>query len=123
MARILIVEDYESLRNIYADVLIKEGHQVEVVDDGMVALEKATDGKFDVILLDLLLPHMSGMEFLKSFQPKQHPQTHVIMCSNFSEPKFKAEASDLGVRAYLTKSNVTPKEIAAVIDKTLKEPA
>lgn len=122
MARILIVEDYESLQNIYGSVLRQEGHTVEVVNDGIVALEKAEKGTFDLILLDLLLPHMSGMEFLKSFRPKEHPDVKVIICSNFTSPKYIEAANELGVSQHLTKSNVSPKEIAEVIDKTLVQP-
>jgi CheY-like chemotaxis protein len=122
MARILIIEDYESLQNIYGTVLKKEGHDVKVVDDGIEALAIAEGQKFDVILLDLLLPHMSGMEFLQKYQPKKHPETKVVICSNFTSPKYVVEAGELGVGHFLTKSNVTPAEIAKVIDKALKEP-
>jgi CheY-like chemotaxis protein len=122
MARILIVEDYESLQNVYFAVLKQEGHTVEVVNDGIVGLKAAAKGKYDVILLDLLLPHMSGMEFLESYKPKDHPETKVIICSNFTSPKYIEKANDLGVAKHLTKSNVSPKEIAEVIAKTLKEP-
>lgn len=122
MARILIIEDYETLQNIYYAVLKQEGHTVEVVGDGITALKAAENGKYDLILLDLLLPHMSGMEFLRAFNPKDHPQTKVVICSNFTSPKYIEEADELGVSKHLTKSNVSPREIAAVIAQTLKEP-
>jgi CheY-like chemotaxis protein len=122
MAKILIVEDYESLQYIYATVLKEEGHQVDVVNDGMVALEKTEATDYDLILLDLLLPHMSGMEFLHKYDPKRHPKTKVIICSNFTNPKFIQEANELGVSHHLTKSNLSPKEVIAIVDKTLKEP-
>ena len=122
MPKILVVEDYESLQKIYRAVLEQEGYEVDVVNDGFVALDKAKDGAYDLILLDLLLPHMSGMEFLHAFGPKQHPGTKVVICSNFSNPKFTQEANELGVAHTLTKSNLSPKEVAEVIANTLKEP-
>ena len=122
MAKVLIIEDYENLQNIYGEVLKKEGHDVTVVNDGLLALEKTKKNNYDIILLDLLLPHMSGMEFLKAYEPKKHPETRILMCSNFTSPKYIVEAGNMGVDHYLTKSNVTPAEIAAVIDKMLKEP-
>ena len=73
-------------------------------------------------MLDLLLPHMSGMEFLHAFNPKQHPGTKVVVCSNFSSPKFIQEANELGVSHNLTKSNLSPSEVVSMITKTLKEP-
>jgi CheY-like chemotaxis protein len=123
MAKILIIEDYENLQNIYGEVLKHEGHDVTVVNDGIVALKQTGKVHYDVILLDLLLPHMSGMEFLKAYQPVKHPDTIIIMCSNFTGPKYVVEAGQLGVKHFLTKSNVTPGEIAQVITKALKEPA
>lgn len=122
MANILIVEDYENLQSIYAAVLKKEGHDVTVVNDGLEALDDTKKNKYDVILLDLLLPHMSGMEFLNAYEPKKHPETKILMCSNFTSPKYIVEAGNMGVDHYLTKANVTPAEIAAVIAKMLKEP-
>lgn len=121
MPRILVVEDYESLQKIYRAVLEQEGYEVEIVNDGFIALDKAKSGAYDLILLDLLLPHMSGMEFLHAFAPKQHPETKVVICSNFTNPKFIQEANDLGVTHSLTKSNLSPKEVAEVIANTLKE--
>lgn len=121
MARILVVEDYESLQTIYGAVLLQEGYEVEVVNDGFLALDKAKEGAYDVILLDLLLPHMSGMEFLHAFDPKSHPKTKIIICSNFTNAKFVQEANELGVARNLTKSNLSPKEIAIVIANVLKE--
>lgn len=122
MARILVVEDYESLQKIYRAVLEQAGYQVDVVNDGFAALDKAKQGAYDLILLDLLLPHMSGMEFLQAFEPKRHPGTKVVICSNFTNPKFIEQADALGVAHHLTKSNLSPKEVVEVITKTLKEP-
>jgi CheY-like chemotaxis protein len=120
--KILVVEDYESLQKIYRTVLEQEGYNVDVVNDGFLAMDKAKGGAYDLILLDLLLPHMSGLEFLHAFNPKSHPETKIVICSNFNNPKFMQEASDLGVAHHLTKSNLSPKEVVNVIAATLKEP-
>jgi len=121
MPKILVVEDYESLQKIYKTVLEQEGYETEVVNDGIAALDKAKKGAYDLILLDLLLPHMSGIEFLEAFEPKKHPATKVVVCSNFSNPKFNERADELGVSHHLMKSNLSPKEVVEVIAKTLKE--
>ena len=122
MPRILVVEDYESLQKVYRAVLERNGYEVEVVNDGFVALDKARRGLYDLILLDLLLPHMSGIEFLQAFEPKRHPRTQVVICSNFNSSKFIQKANELGVTHHLTKSNISPQEIVDVIARTLKEP-
>jgi DNA-binding NtrC family response regulator len=122
MAKVLIIEDYENLQTIYGSVVKKAGHDVTVVNDGLVALEKIEKTKYDVILLDLLLPHMSGMEFLNHFQPSQHPETRVIICSNFSSAELKMQAEKLGILHFLVKANFTPAEIVEIIERALKEP-
>lgn len=108
------------MQKIYHDVLEQEGHTVELVNDGFAALEKVKEGSYDLMLVDLMLPHMSGIEFLEAFNPKQHPETKVIICSNFNNAKFIQKANELGVAQHLTKSNLSPKEVAMVIAQTLK---
>lgn len=120
MAKILIVECYESLQKIYKAVLERQGHKVEVVDDGFVVLDKAHGGIYDLILLDLLIPRMSGMEFLRAFGPKDHPGTKVVICSDFTNAKFIQEANELDVARNLTRSNLSPREITSVVANTLK---
>ncbi len=122
MARILIVEDYESLQVIYSTVLKHAGHEVVVVNDGFMALEQLKESQFDLILLDLLLPHMSGIEFLQALDRKKYPKLKVIVCSNFTSPKLIQAANNLGAAHHLTKSNLSPQEVADMVAQTLQEP-
>ena len=119
---VLVVEDDELLREIYATKLEMEGFNVQTARDGLDGLEKATQLKPNVILLDMIMPRMTGLEFLRAFRPKQlHPQVATIVMSNKSTAAEIAQAKTLGVRDYLIKSQYTPDEIVQRIWSYLGE--
>ncbi len=120
MALILIVEDYPSLQKIYSAALQETGHEFLLAKDGAEALEKAAKRTPDLILLDLLMPEVNGMEFLKKFDTTKHPGTKVIVFTNMDNPTLRSQLSTLGANLYLTKSEYTPKELMNIVDNTLK---
>jgi DNA-binding response OmpR family regulator len=120
MARILIAEDDAILQSAYTTVLSMEGYEVDTVPDGAEALRIAAEKNYDLILLDMLMPNMTGLQFLRVFQPKiKHPNTKVIVFSNVVVPEDMKEAIDLGAIKYLTKATFTPKEMVATIKEAL----
>lgn len=121
MARVLVVEDYENLQLIYKTALVDAGYEVDVTGDGLEALEVVKARVPDLILLDLLLPHMGGLEFLRAFDMSKHPQVAVVVFSNLYSPNLLDEAKKLGVKYYLTKSDFTPAEMIAFVKKALDE--
>ena len=121
MALILIVEDYPSLQKIYSMAVQQAGHEFLLAKDGAEALRQAAARTPDLILLDLLMPEVNGMEFLKKFDTKKHPQTKVIVFTNMDNPILRTQLSALGVNQYLTKSEYTPKELMGIIDNMLKK--
>jgi DNA-binding response OmpR family regulator len=121
MPRILVVEDYENLQLIYKTALTAAGYTVDVASDGLDALKIADEREPDLILLDLLLPHMGGLEFLREFDLTKHTKTGVIVFSNLYSPNLLEEAKGLGVTHYLTKSDFTPEEMVAMVGKVLHE--
>lgn len=120
MAKVLIVEDYPSLQKIYSMTLSEAGHQITVASDGEEAKRLTETEEPDIILLDLLMPKTNGLEFLRSYGVKQHPNTEIIVFSNMDTPALKQQVLALGVGHYLTKADFTPNELLAVIDKILK---
>jgi len=121
MSRILVVEDYENLQLIYKTALTAAGYTVDVAPDGLDALKIAAKREPDLILLDLLLPHMGGLEFLREYDLAKHPKTGVIVFSNLYSPNLLEEAKGLGVVHYLTKSDFTPEEMVTLVGKVLAE--
>jgi CheY-like chemotaxis protein len=125
MARILVVEDYENLQIIYKEALTGAGYEVDVTGDGLDALNIAAKAEHqpDLILLDLLLPHMGGLEFLHAYDLQKHPDVKVVVFSNLYSPNLLEEAKQLGVVHYLTKSDFTPQELVDFVGKALNEKA
>ncbi len=122
MHKILLIEDEPSLIKAYSTVLIKEKFLVEVAEDGEEGLEKAVSFKPDLILLDMLMPKMNGLEFLTKFNKnKNYPDVKIIVFSNFSTPEKIEQALELGATTYKTKAFFSPKEIIELIRETLKK--
>lgn len=122
MASILLIEDYPSLQKIYVETLTSDGHDVELASNGEEGLVKALTGKFDLVLLDLLMPKMGGIDFLKAFDANIHTDTQVIVISNIFSTEILNEALSLGASQYLLKSDITPKQLQKLVAETLKAP-
>ena len=99
---ILIVDDEESIRNILSRKLEFDGYYCEVAADGKEALYKASMQSFDLVLLDISMPGLSGMEVLRRLTA-DHPDTCVIMITAMSDTKIYIEALRLGAYDYVTK--------------------
>lgn len=105
--KILLVEDDEALANVYKSRLDIEGFETSWVANGEDALSTAIAFKPDLILLDAMMPKISGFDVLDIL--RNTPETnniHVIMLTALSQPKDKERAEALGVDDYLVKSQV-----------------
>lgn len=105
--KILLVEDDMALATVYHSRLELEGFDVREVNDGEQALTAALEYKPDLILLDAMMPKISGFDVLDIL--RNTPETgniRVIMLTALSQPKDKERAENLGVDDYLVKSQV-----------------
>ncbi|MBX6334154.1 response regulator [Candidatus Saccharibacteria bacterium] len=117
---ILIVEDEQALNEAYQTILRKAGYTVQVAFDGQEALEVAQMEEPAIILLDLRMPRMDGIEFLRNYNLRQeHPNVKVIVFSNYDMQKEIDEAYDLGADRYFMKALASPKELLQVVENTL----
>jgi CheY-like chemotaxis protein len=124
MASILIVEDEKVLNEAYVLVLKKEGYDVSAAFNGEEALKESTNKEFDLILLDLRMPKMDGVEFLKKYNSKKnHPGTAVIIFSNYDDEKEVKEAMDNGATRYILKAWSSPSELIKLVRETLADKA
>lgn len=113
--RILLVEDDTALAAVYRSRLELEGFEIKEVNDGENALSAAVSFKPDLILLDAMMPKISGFDVLDIL--RNTPDTtniRVIMLTALSQPKDKQRAEDLGADDYLVKSQVV---IGDVVDR------
>ncbi|HKU18032.1 MAG TPA: response regulator [Candidatus Saccharimonadales bacterium] len=119
---ILIVEDERTLNEAYQMILRSAGYVVEVAFDGKEALEKCADFEPALILLDLRMPRMDGIAFLKHYQlKKNHPSVKIIVFSNYDMQKEIDEAYSLGAERYILKAWASPKELVQVVKNALED--
>jgi two-component system response regulator VicR len=118
--RILIVEDENALNDAYRMILTKAGYDVATAFDGREALERIHDKEPELILLDLRMPRMDGIEFLRHVKLlDEHPRVRVIVFSNYDMQKEIDEAYRLGAERYILKAWASPKELLQVVQDTL----
>lgn len=117
---ILVTEDTELLRRIYEDKLTQEGYKVLTAADGLDCLNVIRANKVDLVLLDLIMPRMSGLEALEAI--KADPRTKdvpVIILSNLGQDADIQRGLDLGASDYLIKNAAKPADVSAKIAATL----
>lgn len=121
MAKILIVEDDRDLNKAYCIILRHEGHEVVAAFDGKEALNKVNDFEPELVLLDLLMPIMGGLEFLQSWNISNRKNVKVLIFTNMENSPEISEAYKLGASRCIIKSWTAPHNLARVVADTLKE--
>lgn len=116
-ARILIIEDEEDIANAVADRLRSEGHSVYLAHDGKAGLEAFHSVRPDLIVLDLMLPGMSGLEVCKQLQAER--RTPVLMLTALGDETDKIVGLKLGADDYVTKP-FSPRELVARVEAVLR---
>lgn len=118
--KILIVEDDVFIRDIYQVKFNQEGFDVTTAEDGVKAMEKLDNMIPDIILLDILMPYMNGMEVLKRIKSNDAlKNVPIIMLTNISEKEKVTEGLEYGVKDYLIKSHFTPSEVVHKVNTLL----
>lgn len=122
MGKILIVEDDPLIGKVYATRLSADKHQVILADNGESGLKAAKENLPDVIILDIMMPKMSGLEVLAEL--KKFPGTAkipVIVYSNLARENEIAQAKKLGAIEFLAKANLTPQQLVNKIESYIKK--
>lgn len=116
----LIVEDDLSTAEMFAEMLKISGYASERAANGLDALDLLMDHRPDVILLDLIMPGSSGLDFLAAFRSKElENKPPVIVVSSKGSPLDSRELAEVGAQAYLAKP-VSFQELQWVVSKVLK---
>lgn len=116
MAKILIVEDENMLREVYTSLFSMENYKVKNAANGHEALKLLATFKPDIIILDLLMPVMNGVEFLeKANLTKKYPNTKVLVLSNLSDAKTISKITKLGIADYKLKASLSPLQLANAV--------
>lgn len=114
---ILVIEDDIALNDAYKTILETAGHTVHVAFNGEEALDVAKAHKPSIIFLDLRMPVLDGIGFLKQYQPKEtNPDAHIVVFSNYDMQAEVDEAYELGAERYVLKAWASPKELLKIVD-------
>ena len=120
--KVLLIDDDEALTTIFTAALTKEGYQVLVTNTGQEGIDKATTEAPNLILLDQVLPDLSGNDILKQLKLDEKTKNiPVIILSNFSQEELVKEAIDAGAADYVFKYQVEPKDVVEKIKSTLAQ--
>ena len=123
MPKILVVDDSSDSREPLMRLLRLQGHGVTSAGDGVEALEAIERNAPDLILLDVMMPHMDGLTFLKHLRSDPgHKNLPVIVVSAMTDDQTLKQCTDLGVRSYLTKARFTFPQLMARVAEALNPP-
>jgi len=118
--QVLIIEDDPLLIKMYKTKLINEGFEVLTASDGQEGLEMALKSAPQAIILDIMMPKLSGLDMLKQLRADSAgSKIPVIVISNLSQENEAEEARRLGAKEYLVKANFTPKEVIEKVKQYL----
>ncbi|MDD3480863.1 MAG: response regulator [Patescibacteria group bacterium] len=122
MTKIMIVEDDVTLRDIYTTRFKAEGYEVVTASDGEAALSTAVKEKPNLILLDIMMPKISGFDVLDILRDTEETKnTKIVVMSALSQTSDIEKGKTLGANAYLVKSQVTLSEVVEKVKAILAE--
>ena len=118
--KVAIIEDDQTISQMYRFKFEAEGYTVETADNGKLGLELAEHMKPDIILLDLMMPEMTGDEMLAKMRTTAWGKSiKVIILTNMGEQEIPEAVRKLGVEAVILKADMTPRQVAELVKKHL----
>jgi DNA-binding response OmpR family regulator len=121
--KIAIIEDDIAIVQMYRMKFEAEGYEVATAGNGQLGLKLIEDFKPDIVLLDLMMPVMGGVEMLQTL--RQHPwgkNLHVIVLTNMGESEAPGQIHELGVDNFIVKAEMTPKQVSERVKELLNTP-
>lgn len=125
MKSILLIEDDPFVIDIYTTRFQNAGFSIETAEDGKEGLEKLKEKKFDLLLLDIVLPHINGWEILEEINEMKKTNQNlqdlkIIILSNLGQKEEVEKGLALGATKYIIKAHYTPADVVEEIKKILK---
>lgn len=113
---ILCIEDEHFIGELYTRALSKAGYLVKVVPDGEQGLQEALSDQYDIILLDIMVPNLTGVEILKRLREAEKPiKAKIIITTNLEQKEDAREAIEKQADGYIVKANITPRELVGIL--------
>lgn len=121
--KILLIEDEAFILDMYKIIFTKEGFIVEAASDGEEGLAKAEGGNYDLVLLDIMLPKMNGLDVLREMRKEgsKAKKTPVFLLTNLGQENIIKQAFKIGAQGYFMKANLLPQQIVSEVRDFFKE--
>ena len=120
MTKIAIVEDDQAISQMYRFKFEAEGFEVQTAENGVLGLELTESMKPDIILLDLMMPEMTGDQMLEKLRATPWGKDiKVIILTNMGEQEIPASVKEHGISAVILKADMTPRQVADLVKKQL----
>jgi DNA-binding response OmpR family regulator len=120
MVKIAIIEDDQAISQMYRLKFDAEGYEVETAGNGKLGLELVENMRPDIILLDLMMPEMNGDEMLEKLRATPWGKDiKVIILTNVGEQEAPESIKHLGVRRFIVKAEMTPRQVAEMVKNEL----
>lgn len=117
--KVLCIEDEHFIGELYSRALVKAGYDMKVVVDGAEGLKEALTNQYDIILLDLMIPNVTGTEILSRLRnPSVNPplKAKIIITTNLEQKEETRQEIESQADGYIIKAEVTPRELAKILD-------
>lgn len=118
--KLLLVDDDSFLRDMYAQKFAEAGHQVEAAKDGTEALRMLDEDVFEIILLDMIMPGITGVELIEKIANTASNAAKCIVLSNQGEQSDIDAANSAGAIGYIIKAESIPSEVVAKVEALAK---
>lgn len=120
--KLLLVDDDAFLRDMYATKFTEAGHEVDTADTSAAALRKIEASDFDLLLLDMIMPGMNGVELMEAVH-EQLPDKKMkfIVLSNQGQESDIKDAERAGALGYIIKAEMIPSDVVTKVEKLMKE--
>src|SRR3989344_7969207 len=120
MAKILIIEDDPLINKMYSEKLSRDGYQTDIAENGQLGLDKMKQNPPDLLILDIMMPKMGGIEVIDAMKADQTlEKIPIIVLSNLSESADIEKAKKRGIKEYLVKSDLDPEDVSKAVKKYL----
>lgn len=120
---LLFIEDDPFMVDMYSHVLAKQGYVIESATDGVEGLKKAKSGTYDLILLDIMMPEMLGIEVLEKLRSDKDvnlENTKIVILTNLAQSDDSRRALEAQADAYLIKADITPGKLVELIEQIIE---
>lgn len=117
--KILIIEDDQFIRELYERQLKLAGYSVQTAALGKAGLELLNKDNYDLLMLDLNIPDVSGFQILEKLQANPKANMNIMILSNVAQDEYIKKGLELGAQAYIVKSTYTPQKVVEEVKSVI----